>query len=81
MEKQSQPGYHQSSTGAGLPKIQILTIKGLLEGTERPRYPDPTRGGLMFKKAKNELAEEQEPSDQNPRNGISADLCNQLFSG
>jgi site-specific DNA-methyltransferase (adenine-specific) len=53
-------GYYESATGASFPKIQILTIKGLLEGTEQPNYPDLMRGGLMFKKAKRETTEEQE---------------------
>jgi adenine specific DNA methylase Mod len=33
------------------PKLQILTIQGLLNGTERARYPDMSLGGLNFKKA------------------------------
>ena len=41
------------------PKLQILTIKGLLDGTIRARYPDLTHGGLTFKKAKKEKTEEQ----------------------
>ncbi len=40
-------------------KLQILTIKGLLDGTKTARYPDLTRGGLTFKKAKKENVEEQ----------------------
>lgn len=31
---------------------QILTVKGLLDGTEQARYPDLMRGGLTFKRAK-----------------------------
>lgn len=54
-------GYYESPTGASFPKIQIFTIKGLLEGTEQPNYPDLMRGGLMFKKATREITEEQEP--------------------
>ena len=41
------------------PKIQILTIEGLLDGRERPRYPDLMFGGLMFNKAQREKREEQ----------------------
>jgi site-specific DNA-methyltransferase (adenine-specific) len=52
-------GYYESPAGASFPKIQILTIKGLLDGSERPRYPDLMQGGLMFKKAKKEVAETQ----------------------
>lgn len=47
-------GYYDSPIGSSFPKIQILTIKGLLEGTERPGYPDLSRGGHTFKKAKKE---------------------------
>jgi hypothetical protein len=32
-------------------KLQILTIEGLLGGTERPDYPDTSLGGLTHKKA------------------------------
>jgi DNA modification methylase len=52
-------GYYQSPAGASFPKVQILTIEGLLNGTERPRYPDLMMGGLMFKKAQREKVEEQ----------------------
>jgi len=48
--------------GAGSPRIyngtfpsrQILTIEGLLNGTESPRYPDLSRGAVSFKQAKRE---------------------------
>ena len=33
------------------PKLQILTIGGLLGGNERPLFPDLSGGGLTFKKA------------------------------
>lgn len=36
------------------PRIQILTIEGLMNGTERPLYPDLTKGGYNFKKAQKE---------------------------
>lgn len=45
-------GYYESPWYGAFPKIQILTIEGLLSGLEKPRYPDPSRGGLSFKKAK-----------------------------
>jgi restriction endonuclease len=48
-------GYYESPIGANFPKIQILTIEGLLAGTERPRYPDLMQGGLMSRKPKREL--------------------------
>lgn len=34
------------------PKLQILTIEELLNGTAQPRYPHLDAGGLTFKKAK-----------------------------
>lgn len=37
------------------PKIQILTIEGLLDGTQRPRYPDLSQGAYTFKRANQEL--------------------------
>ena len=37
-----------------LPRIQILTIEGLMNGTERALYPDLTQGGYNFKKAQKE---------------------------
>lgn len=55
-------GYYDSPFGASFPKIQILTIKGLLEGTERPRYPDLSMGGHTFKKAKKEAPSEEQKS-------------------
>jgi len=45
-------GFYESPTGSSFPKVQILTIEGLLSGREQARYPDLTRGGLTFKKAK-----------------------------
>jgi hypothetical protein len=48
-------GYYESPTGASFPKIQILTVEGLMTGTERPRYPDLMQGGLMLRKAKREV--------------------------
>jgi len=37
--------------GIQYPRLQILTIKGLLEGTEMPKYTDLQSGKLTFKKA------------------------------
>lgn len=52
-------GYYTSPlTGAKFPKLQVLTIEGLLAGRERPAYPRMDAGGLTFKKAK-EAAPEQ----------------------
>ena len=36
------------------PRVQILTIEGLLSGKERPQFPDLSRGEQTFKKAKTE---------------------------
>jgi len=47
-------GYYQSPHFGAFPKLQILTIEGLLAGTERTLYPDMARGGLTFKKAERE---------------------------
>lgn len=45
-------GFYQSPTMGEFPKIQILTIADLLSGKAKPHYPDLSRGGLSFKKAK-----------------------------
>ncbi|MBE7555215.1 MAG: site-specific DNA-methyltransferase [Anaerolineales bacterium] len=50
----SSAGYYESPHSGAFPKIQILTIEGLLSGQESPKYPDLSRGGLSFKKAKAE---------------------------
>ena len=52
-------GFYESLGTTIFLKLQILTIKGLLDGTHTARYADLTRGGLTFKKAKKEKAEEQ----------------------
>ncbi len=56
-------GYYQHGmTGKNFPKIQILTVEGLLDGNERALYPDLSQGGLTFKKAKvEEKASVQKP--------------------
>ena len=48
-------GFYESKTiKTNFPKIQILTIEGLLNGNERPLYPDLSMGGITFKQAKRE---------------------------
>jgi adenine specific DNA methylase Mod len=48
-------GYYTSpGTGKSFQKIQIVTIEGLLQGTERAIYPDLSQGATTFKKAKRE---------------------------
>ncbi|XGV89120.1 MAG: site-specific DNA-methyltransferase [Limnothrix sp. BL-A-16] len=46
--------YKSAGNGRDYPKIQILTIEGLLNGTERPEYFDMNLGGLNFKAAETE---------------------------
>jgi hypothetical protein len=55
-------GYYQSPVGPK-PKIQILTIEGLLAGTEKPDYFDLMQGGLMSRKPKREADAVQLPFD------------------
>jgi len=43
--------YDQDKWGTEYPKLQILTIEGLMSQTERPRYPDLTMGRSTFKRA------------------------------
>jgi len=46
-------GYYTSThTGTKYPKLQVLTIEGLLSGAERAKYPQLDAGGLTFKRAK-----------------------------
>lgn len=49
-------GFYESPTFREMkyPKIQILTIDGLLSGSEYPVYPDLSMGAWTFKKAKRE---------------------------
>lgn len=53
-------GFYDSPIGKSFPKIQILTISGLLSNTQSPKYPDLSLGGLSHRKAK----VEEERSDQ-----------------
>jgi site-specific DNA-methyltransferase (adenine-specific) len=53
-------GYYDSALGKSYPRIQILTIEGLMAGTERPQYPLAESGGLTFKRAKVELRNTQQ---------------------
>ncbi|MGH8189847.1 MAG: DNA methyltransferase, partial [Rhodanobacteraceae bacterium] len=49
-------GFYTSPSFRGeFPRIQILTIKGLFDGSERPRIPsDIAQGGHTFRKARRE---------------------------
>ncbi len=57
LKEASSAGFHEVGTKQ-YPKIQILTIKGLLEGIERPEYFDQhiVKGSGGFKKAKKEAS-------------------------
>jgi site-specific DNA-methyltransferase (adenine-specific) len=50
--------YSPPFVGAKFPKIQILTIEGLLNGTEQPLYPDLARGGIKTKKKTTEASKQ-----------------------
>ena len=51
MKEATKEGFYDSPAGASFPRIQILTVAGLLEGTEQAKYPDLALGGHTFKKA------------------------------
>ncbi len=44
-------GFYHAPHHGDFPKIQILTVEGLLNGSEFAHYPDLARGGLTFRKA------------------------------
>lgn len=44
-------GFYESPGTSPVPKIQILTIEGLLSKTERPEFKDYSLGAATFKKA------------------------------
>jgi site-specific DNA-methyltransferase (adenine-specific) len=48
-------GFYVNPMGVSVPKIQILTIEGLLAGIEHPHYFDLMQGGLMSRKAEREV--------------------------
>lgn len=54
-------GFYESPHLGAFPKIQILTIEGLLSGAESPKYPDLSRGAVSFKKAPKEQAQGNQP--------------------
>lgn len=55
-------GYYESPHHGAFPKIQILTIEGLLSGAEQARYPDMSYGGTTFKEAKKEAGDAKQGS-------------------
>lgn len=54
-------GYYEAPRLGRYPRVQILTIAGLLDQTERPSYPDLSRGGETFKQARPERMNKQDP--------------------
>ncbi len=44
-------GFYDSPHRGRFPKIQILTVEGLLAGRERPNYPDLSLGSATFRRA------------------------------
>lgn len=48
-------GFYVNPMVVPVPKIQILTVEGLLAGTERPQYFDLMQGGLMSRKPEREV--------------------------
>ena len=51
----------QGVDGKEYPRIQILTIEGLLEGHQHPVFPDLSMGTLPFKPAKKEQVKQAGP--------------------
>jgi site-specific DNA-methyltransferase (adenine-specific) len=47
-------GFYKAGNGRDYPRIQILTIEGVLSGRERAEYFDMNSGELTFKKAQRE---------------------------
>ena len=65
-------GFYESPHHGQFPKLQILTIEGLMQGHERPRYPDIMAGAHTFKKARTEQAAgKQEPLFSQAEQGTS----------
>jgi hypothetical protein len=61
-QKLAAAGHYESPHHGDFPKIQILTIEGLLSGTERAKFPDMSFGDQTFKAAKAE--KKSKKSDQ-----------------
>ena len=53
-------GFYESATGKKYPRVQLLTIEGLLSGADRAEHPDH-QPDLNFKKAKAEAQSKQQP--------------------
>jgi adenine specific DNA methylase Mod len=60
MTEATKAGFYESPLiKKSFPKLQILTVQGLLEGKQQALYPDLGRGGLTFKKAQAENTTDQ----------------------
>ena len=55
-------GFYESATGKKFPRVQLLTIEGLLSGKHRAEHPDH-QPDLNFKKARTEGARETRDID------------------
>jgi DNA modification methylase len=53
-------GFYTSPTGAKFPRLQILTIEGLLDKTEQPHYQDISVGGTTFKRPRAERSRQHQ---------------------
>lgn len=53
-------GFYESATGKKFPRVQLLTIEGLLSGKQRAEHPDP-QPDLNFKKREASLEGVLEP--------------------
>jgi hypothetical protein len=53
-------GFYESATGKKYPRVQLLTIEGLLSGKQRAEHPDHAPD-LNFKKARAESNAAQKP--------------------
>jgi DNA modification methylase len=51
IEEAAKTGFYELSKNVTFPKLQILTIEGLLSGKERPKYSDLSLGSHTYKKA------------------------------
>jgi len=54
----SSAGFYTSATGKKYPRVQLLTIEGLLSGKQRAEHPDH-QPDLNFKRARAEAGAEQ----------------------
>ncbi len=55
-ERAAKAGLYESKHFGAYPKIQLLTVEGLLNGTERLQYPKTMGSNLTFQKAKPAVA-------------------------